>query len=254
MMLRPALAVLIAAVASAAISCQESDFTSDLPQPLLEAEVEVETELRSEAQSRVEQAIRAQDLLPLEPRTRLFQIIDGDRIGEKLPLSLRRTGPQEPGQWVLEFSDLNMLYLRVRAEGDVEIVRLDLPAEGHAVVYSPPVRMLPAHIRPHIHIEEQSVARVYDLETGKLKHTGQVTHKVRFASRSRLVTEVGAWDGYLIPVEHEIDLGAANVQLHLVAGYVPGLGIVYRRMDYTRLVLGIFGQTERRTAVLAEEP
>ncbi|MEX2672439.1 MAG: hypothetical protein WD294_10050 [Phycisphaeraceae bacterium] len=199
------------------------------------------------------EAVRAEHLLPLQVRERTFRVIDGERLDERLPLELRRTRGEEPGEWVLEFSDLNTLYLSVHPEGALTIVRLDLPSEDFAVVYDPPVRMLPAEIRPHEQIVERSTVRVYSLETGELEHTGNVEHKVLFASRSRLTTDVGVWDGYLIPIEHKIDIPWADVRLDLAGGYVPEVGIVYRRMEYTRTSIGLFGETVRRAAVLSEE-
>lgn len=200
-------------------------------------------------------AIRAEHLFPLEAWTRSFEMIDGDRAGEQLPLVLRQPDPDEPGEWVLEFDNLDTIYLQTDAQGDIEMVRFDLPAETFSVVYDPPVRLLPAEIRPHVRIEEESTAHVYDLETGELEHTGEVTHKVKFASRSRFASDVGEWEGYLIPIEHEIDLPRAHVRIDLAGGYVPELGVVYRRMDYTReAFLGLFGNTERRAAVLADDP
>lgn len=200
-------------------------------------------------------ALRAEHLFPLASWTRRFEMIDGERVGEQLPLVLRRPDPDEPGEWVLEFDDLDTIYLQTNVRGDIEMVRFDLPAEAFSVVYDPPVRLLPAEIRPHIRIEEESTAYVYDLETGDLEHTGEVTHKVKFASRSRFTSDVGEWEGYLIPIEHEIDLPRAYVRIDLAGGYVPELGVVYRRMDYTReAFLGLFGNTERRAAILAEDP
>lgn len=207
------------------------------------------------AQTRETNTIRAEHLLPLAPQSRTFKMIDGERVDELVTLSLRRAVAQEHGEWVLDFADFDKVYLSTDDRGSLTIVRIDLLEDSYAVVYDPPVRLLPSEIRPHVRIEERSVARVYDLNTGRLKHTGQVTHRVRYASRSRFTTPVGQFDGYLIPVEQEIDLGNASVIIDLAGGYVPDLGMVYRRMDYTREgFFGLFGETKRRAAVLAEEP
>ena len=219
----------------------------------------VETPVAQEPEARHEveaTAIQAERLFPLEPWVRTFEMVDGERLGEQLLLALRQAEPEEPGEWVLEFGDLDTIYVQVDDEGSIELVRFDLPAEGFAVIYDPPVRLLPAEIRPHLRIEEESTVRVYDLETGELEHTGKAMHMVKFASRSRFVSDVGEWEGYLIPIEQAIDLPRAHIRIDLAGGYVPNIGLVYRRMDYTRepIFLGLFGKTERRAAVLAEEP
>lgn len=240
-MLRALIFVLTGLIFTAA--CSEALKTSAAQEPETRDEVEAA-------------AIQAEDLFPLEPWARRFKMVDGERVGEQLSLALREADPDEPGEWVLEFGDLDTLYMQADEEGNIELVRFDLAAEDFAVVYDPPVRLLPAEIRPHLRIEEESTVRVYDLESGELEHTGEVTHRVKFASRSRFVSDVGEWEGYLIPIEQEIDLPQAQVRIDLAGGYVPDLGLVYRRMDYTRepIFLGLFGKTERRAAVLAEEP
>ena len=45
------------------------------------------------------------------------------------------------GTWVLEMDDLTTLYLRRDEEGNVLVVRMDLPREGYAVVYTPAVTL-----------------------------------------------------------------------------------------------------------------
>ncbi|MFW6033042.1 MAG: hypothetical protein ACOCTI_06695 [Phycisphaeraceae bacterium] len=198
-------------------------------------------------------AVQAEKLLPLRERTRPFRVIDGEQLDERLPLALRPTRGGEPGEWVLEFSDLNTLYLAVAADNAVEIVRLDLPEEDLAVVYEPPVRLLPAELRPQGQQEERSEVRVYGLESGEHEHTGEVRHKLHPPSRSRFRTDRGSMAGYLVRIEQQIDLPMTQVRLDLAAGYVSEFGMVYRRVDYTRETAGLFGETLRRAAVLAEE-
>lgn len=198
------------------------------------------------------EAVRAEHLFPLNERTLTFRVTDGEKLDQRLPLSLRQARDEEPGEWVLEFSDLNTIYLSVD-EGHIMMERVDLPPDGQAVEYDPPVRMLPASIRPHVKIEEVSKARIYNLETGELERRGTVQHEVKFASRSSFATDVGEFEGYMIPIEQEINVPWASVRMELTGGFVPEVGIVYRRVDYTRNILGFFGETIRRTAVLSEE-
>ena len=201
-----------------------------------------------------ESTLPTEQLLPLAERRHTFRIIEGDGAGEQVQQTLRPAQEQEgePGQWVLELGDLNRLYLRRNEAGDVEAVRLDLPQENRAVVYDPPVVMIPARVEAELAGATTSRARVYDLESGELTHTGQVTHEIKQVSRSRFDTAVGTQQGYLIVIDHEVDLDLGNATLGLETGYVPGEGMVYRHMRYTIEKLGFFGDTTRRTAVLAE--
>lgn len=197
------------------------------------------------------EAVQAEDLFPLNKRTHTFRVTDGEKLDQRLPLSLRPAKDGEAGEWVLEFSDLNTIYLSVD-EGNIMMERVDFPPDGQAVEYDPPLRMLPSEIRPHVKIEEESKARIYNLETGELERKGTVRHEVKFATRSSFVTDVGEYEGYMIPIEQQIDVPWASVRMELTGGFVPEVGIVYRRVDYTRKIFGFFGKTTRRTAVLSE--
>lgn len=255
--LRPNSAVRLLAAAAAAglmffgLSCQfhaddeaaESRNTATL--------LEDETELP---------VVPAEQLLPLEPQQRTFKIVAGDNRGDLMPMVLReaRRGdpgdPGEPGEWVLEMDDLNILFLERDDDGNVLIVRMDLPREGYMIMYQPPVRLIPSRITPDLRIEERAQASVHDPQTGQLQHTGDVTHNIKRVTRTRFDTPDGPQQGYMVITEHAIALGPANVELEMEAGYLPGDGMVYRHIRYTITRLGIFGNTTRRTAILVDEP
>lgn len=206
----------------------------------------------SPGESPGEESVRGEALLPLTERQRMFEIVEGDRRGELVNLVLRRTRDGELGTHVLRMSDLNTLYLRRNDEGDVEVLRLDLPRENRAVVYEPAVRLIPGQVRPRLRVEEAGLARVYDLETGEFQRRGAVQHAVKEVSRARFHTPGGEQAGYMVVIEHSIDLDLGELRMEMECGYVPGEGMVYRHLRYTIEKLGLFGSTTRRTAVLAE--
>ena len=203
--------------------------------------------------------VPAEQLLPLEPQQRTFQIVAGDNRGDLMPMILREARqaqpgePGEPGEWVLEMDDLNVLVLEKDEEGNVLIVRMDLPRDGYMIVYQPPVRLIPSRITPDLRVEERSQASVHDPQTGQLQHTGDVTHTIKRVTRTRFDTPEGTQQGYMVITEHAIALGLANVEMEMEAGYLPGDGLVYRHIRYTITRLGIFGDTTRRTAILVDD-
>lgn len=208
--------------------------------------------------------VPAEQLLPLEPQKRTFEIVAGDDRGDLMPMILREArqeepseagapgAPGEPGEWVLEMDDLNILFLEKDDEGNVLIVRMDLPREQYMIVYDPPVRLIPSRLVPDLRVEEYAQARVYDPQTRELQHTGEVTHTIKRVTRARFDTPDGLQEGYMVITEHAIDLGPADIELEMEAGYLPGDGLVYRHIRYTVTRLGIFGNTTRRTAILVE--
>jgi hypothetical protein len=196
--------------------------------------------------------VPAQQLLPLEPQQRTFEIVAGDNRGHRMPMILREARRGEPGEWVMEMDDLNILFLEEDDEGNVLILRMDLPREKFVIVYDPPVRLIPSRVTPDLHVEEYARASVLDPQTGKLQHTGEVTHTIKRVTRTRFDTPKGVQKGYMVITEHVIKLGPADVELDMEAGYLPGDGMVYRHIRYTITRLGIFGTTTRRTAILVD--
>lgn len=196
--------------------------------------------------------VSGEQLLPLGERTRLFRIISGDGAGEEAKQTLRRAGKDEPGEWVLELNGLNVLYLRHDDEGAVEMVRMDLPREDRAVTYLPAVRMIPARLHPRLSEIGTGTARIYNLESGERTRLGAYRHEIEQVARARFDLPSGMVDGFLVVLDHSIDVDFGEVRLELEAGYVPGEGLVYRHLRYTRQKLGLFGETIRRTSVLTE--
>lgn len=197
--------------------------------------------------------VRGEQLLPLSERRRWFRIVEGDRSGERVPLTLRKAREGEAGEWVLALSDLNRLHLRRGPSGGLEVVRLELPREQRAVEYEPAVPLIAGRIVPQTRVEMTGLARVYDLETGELSRTGRFEHTVAEVTRSRFNTPAGEREGYMVVVDHRVDLDLGQLQLNLEGGFVPGEGLVYRHVRYTIDKLAFFSETTRRTAVLAEE-
>jgi hypothetical protein len=191
-------------------------------------------------------------LLPLTERTRSFRILSGDGVGNRVTQKLRPAEESEPGDWVLNFDSLNVLYLRRTEGGAIEMVRMDLPREDRAVVYQPAVRLIPPRLRPRLTEVGTGLARIYYLDTGERRRVGAFRHEIEEVSRARFGVPNGPVAGFLVVLDHEIDVDFGKVRLELEGGYVPGEGLVYRHMRYTKEKLGLFGETLRRTAVLDE--
>jgi hypothetical protein len=196
--------------------------------------------------------VPAEQILPLVEQRRIFEIVEGDERGKRLPMVLRPAAPDERGTWVMEMDDLTTLFLTRDEAGNVLVVRMDLPREGYAIVYTPPVRLIPSRIHPELRVEETSQAQVLDLATGSLEHEGEATHTIKSVTRTRFDTPGGEQEGYMVVIEHSIDLRGAHLTMELESGYLPGEGMVYRRVRYTIVRLGLFGSTTRRTAVVVE--
>ena len=187
-------------------------------------------------------------LLPLEAREDLFKVIEGEGTGEQIRQQLVES---EEGVYVLTFGDRNRLFLTKDADGALVIARLELLDENKGVAYDPAVPLLPASIRPGRAYEYASQARVYDLETREVTHSGTARHRINEIARGQFDTDIGQTRGYLVTLDHRVNLPLATVTIDLEVGYEPGYGIVYRRMRSNVQKLGLFGESATRSAVIS---
>jgi hypothetical protein len=94
---------------------------------------------------------------------------------------------------------------------------------------------------------------MYNVETGKLKRAGRVTHVVKRVSRSRFSTPAGVIDGYQIEIDHKMDLEYYS-QLLLTATLGCRLddGLVYGSAHYKlRKLGGLLTETKTSAAALS---
>lgn len=121
-----------------------------------------------------------------------------------------------------------------------------------AVVFSPAVRLLPGTVRPGEESSSTVGFTIYRLSSGEQTRQGRSTHRVEKLTRTTFDTPRGRISGYLVRLVHVMDLDLAEVTIELRCGFAPGDGVVYRAMTYTEEKLGLFGDTTRRTAKIAE--
>ena len=92
---------------------------------------------------------------------------------------------------------------------------------------------------------------MYNLDTGKLKRGGRVTHLLKPPSHSQFDTPAGLINGYYIEIDHLMDMEYRS-QLHLTMGlgYRLNEGPVYASGHYTVTKLGVFTATKAAGAAL----
>lgn len=200
----------------------------------------------------VEPPVPSERVFPLAERSRPFKVIEGERKGEVLTMSLSRADRGEAGRWVLELEGQNRVFLRRNDAGAIVIERIELLDQNKAVEYDPPVRLLPDRLRPGEEYSTESRAVIYNLETGERTREGRATHRARRVATATFDTPAGKMRGYLVGLVHEIDLDLANLRIVLQSGYTDEHALVYRRIESTVEKLGLFDETSVTTAALAE--
>ncbi|MCE9684320.1 hypothetical protein [Halomonas alkalisoli] len=195
------------------------------------------------------QEVEARELFPLAPGESTFEVVDGDGEGRQVVMEVRSADGE--GRWEVRFGDYNILHLSEHLDGSVLITGLDVLTEGQAVLYEPPVVLLPNKIVPDRTWSASGRATVINRETQEVVHKGEYQHRVMPITRERYTTPAGDYEGFLVPIEQTIDLEAqAVIRLWLDLGFFPGRGLVKRSMKFVVDKPMWFGSTTRRTAEL----
>ena len=196
--------------------------------------------------------VTARELIPPVSWKKQFKITEGRDRGKVVPLT-SQPDFKDDRRWRLAFGNYAAVVLTRQPGGAVMMERLDLLNARSFVVYEPALLVLPSDISSAGLMWRQTGYKMYNLETGRLKRTGQVSHLVKRISSSQFDTPAGLMDGYYIEIDHRMDMEYYS-QLHLTLGLGFRLadGPVYGSGQYTVKKLGIFSETRTATAALAK--
>ena len=189
-------------------------------------------------------------LVPLANWQRQFKIIEGKDLGNVVPL-ISQADLSNAKRWKLIFGDYAGIYLVQEAAGAVAIERLDLFKSRNSIIYEPALPIVPSDINSANVVRRETGYKMFNLDTGKLRRTGRVTHLLKPASVSQFETPAGRLDGYYIPIDHLMEM-EYHSQLHLSLGlgYRLDEGPIYGSARYSVTKLGVFTATKSAGAAL----
>ena len=189
-------------------------------------------------------------LVPLANWQRQFKIIEGKDLGNVVPL-ISQADLSNAKRWKLIFGDYAGIYLVQGAAGEVAIERLDLFKSRNSIIYEPALPIVPSDINSANVVRRETGYKMFNLDTGKLRRTGRVTHLLKPASVSQFETPAGRLDGYYIPIDHLMEM-EYHSQLHLSLGlgYRLDEGPIYGSARYSVTKLGVFTATKSAGAAL----
>jgi hypothetical protein len=188
-------------------------------------------------------------LIPVSNWQKQFKITEGKDLGNIVPLT--SVPPSNEKRWKLVFGDYAGIYLVQEASGDVIIERLDLFKSRNSIIYEAPLPLVPSDINSANLIRRETGYQMFNLDTGKLKRTGRVTHLLQPASASQFDTPAGRLDGHYIEIDHIMEMEYRS-QLHLTLGlgYRLNEGPIYGSARYSVTKLGVFTATKTAGAAL----
>jgi hypothetical protein len=196
--------------------------------------------------------VTATALIPLTSSPKEFKIIDGKDEGRLVPVTFQ-ADPTDDKRWKLSFGDYGRISLR-SSSGALFMDRLDLLKSKSYVIYEPALRVLPAEIESAVAVLRETSYKMYNVDTGRLKRSGRVTHLVKQISRSRFSTPAGLIDGYHIEIEHKMDMEYRSQLLLTVSlGCRLDDGLVYGSSHYRLSKLGgLLTETKTSSAALSK--
>jgi len=192
----------------------------------------------------------SKELVPLANWQKQFKITEGKDLGNVVPLTSRADLSNEK-RWKLTFGNYAGIYLVQDVAGAVAIERLDLLKSRNSIIYGPALPIIPSDINSANVVLRETEYKMFNLDTGKLKRSGRITHLLKPASASQFDTPVGRLDGYYIPIDHLMEM-EYHSQLHLSLGlgYVLNEGPIYGSARYSVTKLGVFAATKTAGAAL----
>jgi hypothetical protein len=190
------------------------------------------------------------ELIPPPSWQKQFRITEGKDRGRVVAL-ISQPDPSNEKRWKLSFGDYAAIHVLRGSDGGLVMERLDLIKSHSYIVYKPALPIMPADINSSDVMRGETGYKMYNLETGKLKRGGRVTHLLKPPSHSQFDTPAGLINGYYIEIDHLMDMEYRS-QLHLTMGlgYRLNEGPVYASGHYTVTKLGVFTATKAAGAAL----
>lgn len=189
------------------------------------------------------------ELIPLASWQKQFRITEGKDRGRVVSL-ISQPDLLNEKRWKLIFGDYAAIHVVRGSDGALMIERLDLVKNHSYILYEPALPIMPANINSSV-MRSETGYKMYNLETGKLKRGGRVTHLLKPPSFSQFDTPAGLFEGYYVEIDHLMDMEYRS-QLHLTMGlgYRLNEGPVYASGHYTVTKLGVFTATKAAGAAL----
>jgi len=189
------------------------------------------------------------ELIPLASWQKQFKITEGKDRGRVVSL-ISQPDLSNEKRWKLIFGDYAAIHVVRGSDGALMMERLDLVKNDSYILYEPALPIMPANINASV-MRSETGYKMYNLETGKLKRGGRVTHLLKPPSFSQFDTPAGLFEGYYVEIDHLMDMEYRS-QLHLTMGlgYRLNEGPVYASGHYTVTKLGVFTATKAAGAAL----
>lgn len=177
------------------------------------------------------------DWLPLTARVAPIIYTEGQRQRQRKEVVIT---PVDQGLWKEVEPGVHVSYMR-HDRGNLVVTRDEEAGDNVAVMYDPPLVLLSGDLELGKPMRLQTRMTVLNLATSAQREAGLCRYTLEFLGRQKFDTPVGTFDAFVVRSVRHIDLSLAKVDVTLTIGYVPGVGVVYSRIEQTTKALGLFG-------------
>ncbi len=133
--------------------------------------------------------------------------------------------------------------------GGVSILREVESAESRRVEYDPPLPLLPASLTIDSPVEYVGQVRVYDHNSGALQSRGTCTATYRLLGSKQIALPGREVRAAMVQTVRRLDLPLVQVDIHILAAYVPGEGSVAWQTRRDIKLLGVVPVTREHRVV-----
>lgn len=195
-------------------------------------------------------------LVELKPRQAKYLILQGPMKGKTLQSTL--TPPEPAGgdaadnPWQLTLESVRTVFLQLSAQGTLLIPGEQDQSDRVFVSYEPAVGFIPAVLRMGRVTQGTSEMTIASLRTGEVRDTGRCDWHTDVLGQQRVRTPLGEFDAILIRGVRDVKLGLATVHVAVDEAYVPGVGLVWERIDRNVRILGLLPARQVEERVLVE--
>jgi hypothetical protein len=195
----------------------------------------------------------AEDFALLSPREVVYELLD-DAGAVQGRCRVTREATDQFGASIRDRRDDGHTFiLKYDAEQNV-VMPAELNSPDNALSrFDPPLVIAFARLEPNIDRKSESAMKVLELKNAtRVRQTGKAVRTMLYRCDQRVRTPLGEFVAKRIEVQFVATLNLARAEERSIMYVVPGMGVIAEDSVEQRQVLGVFGQTRRRVAVLAK--
>ncbi|QDU33714.1 hypothetical protein KS4_17700 [Poriferisphaera corsica] len=183
------------------------------------------------------QSIDAKTLLPIKKIVGSFAYTKNNDPTRTLNFT---SEPTRNG-FIQTIDGLRRVYLEWDTQGNLVLKRDDDFKENVRVMYTPGIIVVPVKLEQNEpNITSKSRVQVFNLSDGHPRAAGTINSQLIAIWQSRIETNAGPFDAYIIREKRSLDLDIAQVDLTLDTAYSPGNGEILQMEWRTQKTLDLF--------------